>query len=455
VTDNGKHRILRVPGAWILGGLACALGCTGNIESGEAEPIEPLGPSRGLDAGTLEADSGETAAPGRDSGWQDAGLVGGFDDRPDTGAPSGDGGTTAPEDSGADASLSATDAGGDSTDGPIDPADHSPSPVVSEVRFNLSTMESAAPGSDNWAITWADDGHQYAAWGDGGGFGGTNTAGRVSLGFARIEGGASSYRGYNVWGGYATENPATFDGKAYGLISVGGSLYALVCPGSNTRHLQSNQHVYRSNDHGASWSHADWTFAAGTIFCPTFLQFGRDYAGARDEYVYVYGPEVQDDASWDVQFPGEIALSRVPRERIMDRSAWEFFTGTNSRGAPTWSSRFADREPVFIDAENGVMRTSVIYVPGLDRYILMTQQVSRLRSEGGMIGIYDAPDPWGPWSRVLLDSPWSLGIADGTKTVFYNLSPKWLSSDGRDFVMVFTGPGADEWGTVRGHFVLR
>jgi hypothetical protein len=49
-----------------------------------------------------------------------------------------------------------------------------PSPVIEAVRYDRSSAARAAPGSDNWPTTWADDGHLYTAWGDGGGFGGTN-----------------------------------------------------------------------------------------------------------------------------------------------------------------------------------------------------------------------------------------------------------------------------------------
>ena len=46
----------------------------------------------------------------------------------------------------------------------------------------------AAEGSDNWPVTWSDDDHQYAVWGDGGGFEGNESDGRASFGVARIEG---------------------------------------------------------------------------------------------------------------------------------------------------------------------------------------------------------------------------------------------------------------------------
>lgn len=44
-------------------------------------------------------------------------------------------------------------------------------------------------------------------WGDGGGFGGTNTDGRSSLGVARIVGDSSNYQGFNRYGGKNGECP--------------------------------------------------------------------------------------------------------------------------------------------------------------------------------------------------------------------------------------------------------
>ena len=112
------------------------------------------------------------------------------------------------------------------------------------------------------------------------------------------------------------------------------------------------------------------------------------------------------------------------------------------------------------------MRTSVIHNPGIGRYILVAQQVTRhkdLNGRRGHVGIYEAPEPWGPWSTVLFDHPWDVGAhphlqndmyPGAAKTVFYNFSPKWWSEDGRKFVMVYTGPGGDQWGTVEGAFSI-
>src|SRR5215217_3548353 len=74
------------------------------------------------------------------------------------------------------------------------------SPVISGIEFFAYTHKRRAPGSDNWPITWSADDHQYTAWGDGGGFAGTDVQGRVSLGFGRVEGPAATYRARDVWG---------------------------------------------------------------------------------------------------------------------------------------------------------------------------------------------------------------------------------------------------------------
>ena len=81
------------------------------------------------------------------------------------------------------------------------PAPYPPSPVLAGMELDFSTHRRLAPGSDNWPTTWAADGHLYTAWGDGGGFGGTNSKGRVLLGIARVEGDAGAYTGRNLWGG--------------------------------------------------------------------------------------------------------------------------------------------------------------------------------------------------------------------------------------------------------------
>ena len=323
-------------------------------------------------------------------------------------------------------------------------APYPPSPVIAEISFDFSSRDRRAPGSDNWPITWADDGHQYAAWGDGGGFGGTNSDGRVSLGVARIEGSSDNYRGYNVWGGKNAENPPQFTGKSYGILSAGRTLYMWVTPDSSVEEAR----LCYSTNHGATWTRADWAFKQSDGFVlPSFCQFGKAYSGARDSYVYIYAVHLQNaSVPLGIQKPGEIDLMRVRRDRITDRGAYEFFAGLGTGSRPTWTQDPAKRRPVFQDPNGVGWCVSVSYNAGLRRYLLCTEHAESFQ---GNLGIFDAPEPWGPWTTVGYYSNWG-GFGS---TFFWNFSNKWLSAEGRRFTLIFTGTGYnDAWNTVKGAF---
>jgi hypothetical protein len=324
-----------------------------------------------------------------------------------------------------------------------------PSQVVKEIEFDFSTHDRRAPGSDNWPVTWADDDHQYAAWGDGGGFGGTNGDGRVSLGVAHIEGPHDKHRGYNVWGGKNPKSRAQFGGKSYGILCVDGVLTMWVGPGSGTASYREAR-LHKSSDHGSTWSKADWAFVKSDgLIMPTICQFGKDYSGARDDYVYSYFIRLQGNPSkLSVHKPGQIDLARVPKEKLMDRSGYEFFAGLDARGRPRWTADLRARRPVFEDPRGVGWCMSVSYNAGLKRYLLCTEHGASFR---GNLGIFDASEPWGPWTTVACESNWG----KFGSTFFWNFSNKWLSKDGRDFTIIFTGTGSnDAWNTVRGKFIF-
>lgn len=107
-----------------------------------------------------------------------------------------------------------------------------------------------------------------------------------------------------------------------------------------------NQALIWSDDLGATWHESPWRWPiGGGRFKPsTFLQFGRDYAGAPDDYVYFYGG---NETGWG---EGRHAyLGRANRSRMKVREAYEFFAGSDSRGRPRWSRDVKQRKPVFTD----------------------------------------------------------------------------------------------------------
>jgi hypothetical protein len=79
------------------------------------------------------------------------------------------------------------------------------SPVIAGIDWDWKTHRTAAPGSDLWPVTTGADGNLYLAWGDGGGFGGTDQEGRVAAGFARIEGPPEKFTAININGGRAAQ----------------------------------------------------------------------------------------------------------------------------------------------------------------------------------------------------------------------------------------------------------
>ncbi len=314
------------------------------------------------------------------------------------------------------------------------------------VEFDWETHQEMAEGSDNWAVTWYRDDIQFTTWGDGGGFGGTNTAGRVSLGVARLEGEWPTFRARNVWGGYEAEHPAQFGGKSYGILAIGETLYMWVSPGSDAENYREAR-LARSMDGGATWERAPWAFTQEEgLILPTFAQFGPGYADAYDGYVYIYAARLQDGRELKVQKPGYIDLVRVPREELWDRSAYEFFAGLDGAGKPRWTGALADREPVFQNAAGVGWTVSVTYNRGLGRFLLATEHTASFR---GNLGLYEAPTPWGPWRTVGYYANWGRYGS----TFFWNFSNRWTSEDGRRFVLIFTGTGRnDSWNALQGVF---
>lgn len=336
------------------------------------------------------------------------------------------------------------------------------SPVLKGIELDWSTHIRLAPGSDNWPTTWADDGHLYTAWGDGGGFDGTNRRGRVSLGVARIEGTPEepeSLRGINLWGGHEPQRPADFAGKSYGILCVDGVLYMWWVP-DPLPHLAETRIAY-STDHGLTWQRTDWAFTfEDKLAIPTFLNYGRNYAGARDGYVYSYyiqpqyGPGPATDplsyeGRFDVNIPGAIYLSRVPKDRILDRAAYEFFAGLDERSEPRWAAEIEAKRPVFEDPNGVGWNVSVACNAGLGRYLLATEHG---RTHRGFIGVFDAPEPWGPWTTVLYNNAWGEGHVP-LNTFYWSFPTKWMSDDGLGFTLLFTGREEnDSFNAVRGRF---
>lgn len=295
-------------------------------------------------------------------------------------------------------------------------APYPPSPVIRKITFAPpETVTRAAMGSDNWPITWADDDDLYTVYGDGWGFE-PRIASKLSLGFARISGGPAAYRAVNLRSPSGERSgDGKKGGKTSGLVMVDEVLYMWV------RNLANAQLAW-SEDHGRSWH---WGFRLSESFgSPAFLNFGRNYAGARDEYVYTYS---QDGPS-AYESEDAVVLARVPRKSMRERAAYEFFARLDERGRPVWSRNMAQRGAVF-RYPGSCQRVDAVYQPALKRYLLLLGH----NHESGW-GIYDAPEPWGPWTTAFHTDRWDLAGTHG-----YRLPAKWMAADGRSMYLVFSG----------------
>ena len=120
---------------------------------------------------------------------------------------------------------------------------------------------------------------------------------RVSLGFARIRA-TTSYQGVQRVGRRQFRSPAQFDGKSCGLLPRQHAVHLALRRRLDATAYRSSACTFRAitahlelHRRGVQPRHFPGT--DNGFFCPTFLQFGKNYAGARDSYVYSYAPEIR------------------------------------------------------------------------------------------------------------------------------------------------------------------
>ncbi len=308
-------------------------------------------------------------------------------------------------------------------------APYPPSQVIRQIDWApKETIIRKAHDSDNWPMTWADDDALYTAYGDGSGFE-PFVPEKLSLGFAKVTGTPSTFFGENLRAPSLEQRGGGQKGrKASGLLCVNSVLYLWARNATNSQ-------LAWSKDHGATWSWADWKFTE-SFGCPTFLNFGRNYAGARDQFVYIYSPD--NDSAYGVV--DRLVLARVPKTNICQRASYEFLTGLHADQA-AWSPDLARRGAVF-SAPGRCYRVGISYSPALKRFLLVQPiPTAASRDQAGImdtrfaggLGIYDAPTPWGPWTTAFFTKQWDVGPGDSA-----SFPTKWMSTDGRTLYLVFS-----------------
>lgn len=339
-------------------------------------------------------------------------------------------------------------AGADSAAGP--PVGRAGSaPWAGTVRIDEHQRYGTDSDGDLWPSCWGGDGNLYAANGDGKGF--SQDGPFADIAVNRIAGRPPALTGEtlarsdevsSIWSG------AGYNRKPTGMVCVGNTIYLAVQDLALNFDDVPAATIVKSTDGGRTWTwdrrrpmfdHHVFT----TVF---FADFGRGGEWNPDRYVYAYGLDGnwRDSFSDSVADPTDVYLARVPKDRVQQRSAWEFYAGRTASGAARWSSDVGRRRAVLHDPRqeyrqvfdtNRISRLTVLgqggvlYDKPLRRYLYLSWTEYTFE-------FYESPTPWGPWRRLATKDfggyPWSDGKHGGYATT---APSKFLSADGRTLLV--------------------
>lgn len=323
------------------------------------------------------------------------------------------------------------------------------STVIAGIEWLGEEIPYPEPGKkgDTFPITWAADDNQYTSagdpcWGEKG----------DGLDFEGVYGSAPDYRiekinDMPVYRGAGGAGP-----KPTGLISVDGVLYLAVQNVTGSGEWEDSIAVYGhgydgqiicSYDYGKTWTPdikqlGTPMFPGRSYAAPAFVNYGRDNAGATDGFVYAISGEGWDNGC-------ACRLARVPAGRIMERPAWTWVSGFGADGTPRWTGDMAAAAPV-ISHPGYLGYVEMVYIAPLKRYLLLSwhHKVKCNPDAGSELIIYDAPEPWGPFTLVHFEDPW-----ESQEMNPYNprLPLKWFDPVHLEGWLLFSGSWRNGGGT--------
>jgi hypothetical protein len=339
--------------------------------------------------------------------------------------------------------------------------------VLGARRLDDTTIRRKQFTGDNWHTAWAADGHQYVLQCDGQGF---NTR------LWRLRGSppdftfepVASHPGPQESDAEAKAGRARYYG--FGTVALGDALYHFYST-PNTWYRPPYKFVgaklIYSPDGGATWNNGDGTTPVvfekwdkrtkeNTTFFNepddcfallTILQMGRGYAENRDGFLYVYAPNGSTEGTMN-----QLVLFRVPKERLRDRAAYEYFAGPAESGRAKWSKRIEDRRPLHTFPSGWVNKLdhpyswhpSVVYNAPLGVYMMAnwgvgTDASGRWFTKPSYLGLYMADQPWGPWRQVHEETAWFPAGGDpGGQCYQPQIMPGWVAADGKSFWLAWT-----------------
>ena len=240
--------------------------------------------------------------------------------------------------------------------------------IPTGVHFDTTTIKHKGNFGDNWCQTWAIDDYVYTMLDDGNGWWGSS---EKLNGLPDWEGamllqisGDQNFTSKDVkkmpgWPISLVSSPL----YAYGTVAVDSTIYIWLWKSETDtwyRRPIANRLLY-TKDFGKTLYRWDGTLETYKTYQQidstdfffykedarpkdgkdayafnwiAFLQNGKANSEAKDDYIYMYAPE-QDN-------PRNLALARVHKDHILDKSAYQYFKGINNN-KPDWSADILER----------------------------------------------------------------------------------------------------------------
>jgi len=364
-------------------------------------------------------------------------------------------------------------------------------PLPTGVQLKLDTLKRIGSHGDNWCITWTKDGSQITSMDDGNWLNGEY---EYHNHLYRIIGEANNFSREDI----SAYPKFLFEGEGwfgYGIYSVDGIIYSMVSrtPGPDWDGPFPGVKMLKSSDNGVSWYRIskdgrerllspddeareevnqdemfflqesgfsrDGETAYPFSFC-SFVQNGQDNSAAKDDFIYIYSPEGA--------FSHQLLLARVKSDSMETRSAWEYFSAWNGK-EPLWTKDISKRQPIYKFPEKNKNNEyfgwyswlpSVVWNEGLQLYIMVNGGTYAgygltnssedyfdrwMHTKTGSLGFWYSENPYGPWTQFFYTDYW---IVDDVENRTYQpkLSPKWISPDGKDMVLIWSDAMRNEEG---------
>jgi len=152
---------------------------------------------------------------------------------------------------------------------------------------------------------------------------------------------------------------------------------------------------------------------------PAFVQYGKDNADAVDGYVYAVSSDQFDNGT-------NLRVGRVPKEKIMDREAWEFATYLED-GSVGWTHDLFESDPM-LEIYRHIGAPEMVYIPSIKKYLLLTwaHHTDFDPRDGSELTVLEADNPWGPYSLVFYEWMWYKQESGGYCP---RIPMKWFDND--------------------------